>query len=50
MEGATILQAFAYYLIRLVMFGAVAACGIALGIKLRKVKNAKAQISEKENS
>lgn len=29
------------YLIRLVMFTAVAAAGIAVGIKLRKSKNAK---------
>ena len=33
----TILEALGYYLIRLVMFGA----GIAVGIKLRKNKNAK---------
>ncbi len=33
--------AFVYYLIRLVMFSAVAAVGIAIGIKLRKSKNAK---------
>lgn len=30
-----------YYVIRLVMFTAVAAAGIAIGIKLRKSKNAK---------
>lgn len=41
MEGATILEAFGYYLIRLVMFTAVAAAGIAAGIKLRKAKNKK---------
>jgi hypothetical protein len=35
-----ILEAFIYYLIRLVMFTAVAALGIALGIALRKRKNA----------
>ena len=35
----TILEALGYYLIRLVMFGAAA--GIAVGIKLRKNKNAK---------
>ena len=34
----TILEALGYYLIRLVMFGAA---GIAVGIKLRKNKNAK---------
>lgn len=37
----TILEALGYYLIRLVMFGATAAAGIAFGIKLRKNKNAK---------
>lgn len=47
MEGATILQAFGYYLIRLVMFTAVAAVGIAAGIKLRKNKNAKEDMTEK---
>lgn len=47
MEGATVLQAFGYYLIRLVMFGAVAAAGIAAGIKLRKNKNAKEDMTEK---
>lgn len=31
--------AFMYYLVRIVMFGAVAAIGVALGIKLRKKKN-----------
>lgn len=34
----TILEALGYYLIRLVMFGATAAAGIAVGIKLRKTK------------
>ena len=34
----TILEALGYYLIRLVMFGATAAAGIAVGIKLRKNK------------
>lgn len=33
--------AFGNYLIRLVMFTAVAAAGIAIGIKVRKIKNAK---------
>lgn len=46
MEGATILQAFGYYLIRIVMFTAVAAAGIAAGIKLRKTKNAKEEKTE----
>lgn len=45
----TLWQAFVYYLIRLVMFGAVAAGGIAAGIQLRKRKNAKEQLSENEN-
>lgn len=49
MEGATILQAFGYYLIRLVMFTAVAAAGIAAGIKLRKHKNEKNQATESES-
>ena len=37
----TILEALGYYLIRLVMFGATAAAGIAVGIKLRKTKTQK---------
>ena len=37
----TILEALGYYFLRLVMFGATAAAGIAVGIKLRKNKNAK---------
>lgn len=41
MGDAEIWQAAVYYLIRLVMFTAVAAGGIAIGIKLRKRKNAK---------
>lgn len=49
MEGATILEAFGYYLIRLVMFTAVAAVGIAAGIKLRKSKNQKEEIAKEEN-
>lgn len=49
MEGATVLQAFGYYLIRLVIFTAVAAAGIAAGIKLRKHKNEKEQAAESEN-
>lgn len=38
-----------YYLIRLALFAAVAAAGIAIGIKLRKSKNNKeaADVSEK---
>ncbi|MBO5072562.1 MAG: hypothetical protein J6C32_06315 [Eubacterium sp.] len=49
MQELTLVQAFVYYLIRLIMFGAVAAGGIALGIQLRKKKNAKEQLSENEN-
>jgi len=45
----TLLEAFAYYLIRLVVFGAVAAGGIAIGIRLRRSKNAKEQYTENEN-
>ncbi len=33
--------ALLYYLIRIIMFGAVAALGIFLGIKLRKRKDSK---------
>jgi hypothetical protein len=40
-ETMELLGAIGYYLIRLVMFTAVAAAGIAIGIKLRKVKNQK---------
>ena len=39
-------QAFVYYLIRLVEFGAVAALGIGIGIKLRKRKNKKAEAEQ----
>ena len=49
MGDAEIWQAAVYYLIRLVMFGAVAAAGIAIGIKLRKRKNAKTE-AEAENA
>ena len=49
MQELTLAQAFIYYLIRLVMFGAVAAGGIAIGIQLRKRKNAKEQLSENED-
>ena len=47
-----LLGAFGYYLIRLVMFTAEAAAGIAIGIKVRKVKNAKEeqQIEKNEES
>ncbi len=47
MEGASVLEAFLYYLIRLVMFGAVAAVGIFAGIRLRRVKNEKEETKEK---
>ena len=49
MQELTLGQAFVYYLIRLVMFGAVAAAGIAVGIKLRKRKNEKEQLLESED-
>ncbi len=39
----TVLEAFIYYLIRVVEFSAVAALGIAIGIKWRKSKNKKIQ-------
>lgn len=39
----TLCQAFVYYLIRLVMYTAVAAGGIALGIRFRKIKDQKEQ-------
>lgn len=42
----SILGAFGYYLIRLVMFTAVAAAGIAIGIKIRKAKNQKEELQE----
>ena len=41
MNEPEIWQAAVYYLIRLVEFTAVASAGIAIGIKLRKRKNAK---------
>ena len=47
MEGATIIEAFRDYLIRFVMFSAVAAIGIAAGSKLRKAKKAKEEAVEK---
>lgn len=49
MGELTLAQAFIYYLIRLIMFGVVAAGGIAIGIQLRKKKNEKEQITENEN-
>ena len=42
----TVLGALGYYAIRVVLFAAVAAIGIAVGIKLRKTKNAKESIEE----
>ncbi|MCH5252324.1 MAG: hypothetical protein J1F22_05060 [Lachnospiraceae bacterium] len=41
-------SAFVYYLIRLVIFTAVAALGITLGIKFRRHKNEKAQAVKSE--
>ena len=46
MQEPEIWQAVVYYLIRLVEFSAVAAAGIAIGIKLRKRKNAKQEAAE----
>ena len=37
----TLFEAFGYYIIRLVLYVAVAAGGIAIGIHLRKSKNVK---------
>ena len=37
----TLFEAFGYYIIRLVLYVVVAAGGIAIGIRLRKSKNAK---------
>lgn len=37
----TLFEAFGYYIIRLVLYAAVAAGGIAIGIRWRKHKNAK---------
>ncbi len=44
----TVGTAFVYYLIRLVIFTAVAALGIALGIKFRRYKNEKDQAVKSE--
>ncbi len=41
MEINTLAEAFMYYGVRLVIFSAVAALGIFIGIKLRKAKNKK---------
>ncbi|MCH5265676.1 MAG: hypothetical protein J1F02_07230 [Lachnospiraceae bacterium] len=43
-----LLSAFGEYLIRLVVFTAVAAAGIAVGIKWRKSKNEKEKAAETE--
>ena len=43
---AEIWQAAIYYLIRLVMFSAVAGLGIGIGIFLRKRKNAKQEAEQ----
>ena len=37
----TLLQAFIYYIVRLGLYAAVAAGGIAIGIRWRRHKNAK---------
>ncbi len=37
----TLLQAFVYYIVRLVLYAAVAAGGITVGIRWRRHKNAK---------
>ncbi len=42
--------AFVEYLIKLIMFTAVAALGIAVGIKLRKNKNAKDEMENAEQA
>lgn len=44
-----LLGAFGNYLIRLVMFTAVAAVGIAAGIRIRKAKNKKEENPGKNN-
>ena len=44
----SIIGSFIYYGIRLIIFAAVAGAGIAIGIKLRKAKNAKEELAEKE--
>ena len=44
-----LLGAFGYYLIRLVMYTAVAAAGSAIGIKVRKAKNAKEEQQIEKN-
>ena len=49
MGEITLWQAVVSYLIKLVMFTAVAAIGIGVGIKLRKLKNKKEQTTESEN-
>ena len=37
----TLFQAFVYYILRLALYAAVAAGGIAIGIRWRRHKNAK---------
>ena len=37
----TLFQAFVYYIVRLALYAAVAAGGIAIGIRWRRNKNAK---------
>ena len=49
MGDVEIWQAAVYYLIRLVEYSLVAAAGIAIGIKLRKKKNAKQEAEASES-
>lgn len=48
MQELTLWQGVVYYLIRLVMYGAVAAAGIAAGIWFRKSKNKKEEQQQSE--
>ncbi len=44
----TLLMAFGEYVAKMAVFVVVAAAGIAIGIKLRKSKNAKEQLLEEQ--
>ena len=44
----TVLEAFGYYIVRLIMFGACVCGGVALGIKIRKKKDTKKGLTENE--
>lgn len=46
---ATVMMALGEYLVKMIIFTAVAAAGIAVGIQLRKNKNHKEQQIESEN-